>query len=61
MATAEFIKAVFERAQAAAIAAAEGRKYQEVRLTLEIRGGEAFEAIMPDGERIRPNRIKGNP
>lgn len=60
MATSEFIKAVFDRAQAAALAAVDGRKYQEVRLTVEIRGGEAFEAIMPDGERLRPTRPINN-
>lgn len=56
MATTEFIERVFERAKAVALEAVQRRKFQDVSLTVTIRGGEAFEAKLPDGEYLRPAR-----
>ncbi len=52
----EWIGKVFDRAKATAIEALQRRKYQEVSLTVDIRGENAFEARMPDGEKLRPTR-----
>ncbi len=51
-----WIDRIFEQAKATALDAMKRRKFQQVCLTLEIRGGDPHEATMPDGEKLRPTR-----
>ena len=51
-----WIGRIFDQAKETALEAVKRRKFQQVSLTVEIRGGDPHEATMPDGEKLRPTR-----